>query len=78
MPDNNSKLLTLLVYFLLSVITILSGWNSVSLSGFKDSMPKEYVRLERYNCDTKELRNQLKTINSKLDQLIWNKRLDDK
>ena len=71
MPDNNNKLMTLLIYVLLSIITALSGWNSVSLSGFKDQMPKEYVRLERYNCDRSELKAQLREIDKKLDQLIW-------
>lgn len=71
MPENNNRYLTILVYVLLSVITVLSGWNSVSLSGFKDSMPKEYVRLERYSCDIKEIREQLRGIDNKLDQIIW-------
>ena len=78
MPDTNgNKYLTILIYVLLSVITLLSGWNSVSLTGFKDTIPKEYVRLERYVCDTKELREQLKSIDNKLDQLIWKRHVGE-
>lgn len=89
MPDTNgNKYLTILIYVLLSVITLLSGWNSVSLTGFKDTIPKEYVRLERYVCDVNILRDQIRSdmvdlkkemseISKQLNHIVWKRHVGE-
>ena len=82
MPESNSKWLTFLVYFLLSVLTITTGWSMVGLADLKDNLPKEFVRLERYKCDIDKLEKQIEELRSsmdsklnkldnKLDRIIW-------
>jgi len=81
MTDNldQSKIrwLTYLVYILLVFLTILAGWNTSKLA----CLPDDYVRLERYQADTKRefdryqvdrerTRLKLNDIDSKLDRLI--------
>ena len=72
---NESKVrwLTYLVYILLTLITVVSGWNTVNIS----ALPDKYVRLERYQADSGRIECTLQTINTKLDRLIERK-LEDK
>ena len=69
--------LTYLVYILLAFLTILSGWNTGKLA----CLPDDYVRLERYQTDTRRefnryqvdresTRLKLNDIDNKLDRLI--------
>lgn len=60
------KWLTYLVYFLLVVLTLLSGWNTTKIS----NLPNNYVRLERYQTDSSRIECTLGAINHKLDRLI--------
>ena len=69
--NSNSKWLTLLVYILLTVLTVITGWSTVGLSALKDRLPKEFVRLERYLEDAGKLSKQLDKIDQKLDRLIF-------
>jgi len=67
------KWLTYLVYFLLAVLTLITGWNTVETRKNTDrftGLPKEYVRLERYNRDQDRLYESLNLMNRKLDRLI--------
>ena len=54
-----TKLVTYLVYVLLTLLTITTGWQAVTLN----SLPDKYVRLERYNSD-------LNKVERKLDRLL--------
>ncbi|MBU0977962.1 MAG: hypothetical protein KKD18_06090 [Nanoarchaeota archaeon] len=79
-----TKWLTFLVYFLLTVLTFMTGWQQVQVSNvaakldFKVSgidtkfaiLPKEYVLKERYLTDRVDLAAQFKRIDEKLDRLI--------
>jgi len=70
---NATKWLTLLVYFLLTVLTVMSGWQQVQMVRVNDkfdTLPKEYVSKERYLCDRADFKTQLARINDKLDYLI--------
>jgi len=60
------KWLTYLVYILLAVLTVLSGWNTNKIS----TMPDKYVRLERYQADSGRIECSLREIDAKLDRLI--------
>lgn len=60
------KWLTYMIYFLLTVLTVMTGWNSATISG----LPEKYVRLERYQCDTTRVEKTLQSMNSKLDRLV--------
>ena len=60
------KWLTYLVYILLTVLTIITGWHTATLS----KLPDNYVRLERYQCDTVRIEQGIRDINLKLDKLI--------
>ena len=63
------KWLTYLVYGLLIILTIITGWNNVTIS----KLPDNYVRLERYQADTLRLEQGVRDINNKLDRLIEKK-----
>lgn len=82
MPESNSKWLTVLVYFLLAVLTFTTGWSAIDLSALKESLPKEFVRLERYKCDIDKLEKKidglernlgekLNKLDDKFDRIIW-------
>ncbi|MCP4579818.1 MAG: hypothetical protein GY846_26405 [Deltaproteobacteria bacterium] len=60
------KWLTYLIYFLLAVLTFMSGWNTTKIS----AMPDKYVRLERYQSDSGRIECTLRDIDSKLDRII--------
>jgi len=68
---NNAKVqwLTYLVYILLVVLTIISGWNTSSIQSIRDT----YVPTERYLTDQVRLDTALNRINGKLDRLIERK-----
>ena len=68
--ESRVKWLTYLVYILLSILTLVTGWHTVALS----NLPDKYVRLERYQSDASRIENNLKTINYKLDRLIERRR----
>ena len=74
------KWLTYLVYGLLIILTIITGWNNATIS----KLPDNYVRLERYQSDavridqryqsdTERIDQSLRDINNKLDRLIEKK-----
>ena len=67
------KWLTYLVYILLSVLTLITGWHTVALS----NLPDKYVRLERYQSDAGRIESNLKNISDKLDRLIERKVKND-
>ena len=67
------KWLTYLVYILLSVLTLITGWHTVALS----NLPDKYVRLERYQSDAGRIESNLKNISDKLDRLIERKIKND-
>ena len=71
--ESKVKWLTYLVYILLTLITVVSGWNTVNIS----ALPDKYVRLERYQTDSGRIECTLQSINTKLDRLIERK-LEDK
>jgi len=64
--ESRVKWLTYLVYILLFVLTLITGWHTVALS----NLPDKYVRLERYQTDAGRIESNLKAINDKLDRLI--------
>ena len=69
----STRWLTFLVYFLLTVLTAMAGWQQVQISGVNARMinlPKEYVSKERYLCDRADISDRLKIIDQKLDRLI--------
>lgn len=73
--NNNSGIrwLTFLVYFLLSILTAVAGWQQVQISACNTRMhtlPKEYVSKERYLCDRADITDRLKIMDEKLDRLI--------
>ena len=69
LSESKVKWLTYLVYILITIITIVSGWNTVNIS----AMPDKYVRLERYQTDSGRIECTLQSINAKLDRLIERK-----
>jgi hypothetical protein len=66
------KWLTYLVYLLITILTVITGWHTVTIA----NMPKEYVRLERYQCDTRRVEKKMDKLGGKLDRLFegqpWN------
>jgi hypothetical protein len=71
--NQSTRWLTFLVYFLLTVLTAMAGWQQVQVSDINSrlrTLPKEYVSKERYLCDRADISDRLKTIDEKLDRLI--------
>lgn len=77
LDDSKVKWLTYLVYFLLVVLSAVTGFNTYLIS----EIPKEYVRLERYKEDTKNwlsrytsdigvTRDEYKKLDTKLDKIV--------
>lgn len=60
------KWLTYLVYILLVVLTLMSGWTTTKIA----AMPDKYVRLERYQADSGRIECTLRDMDTKLDRLI--------
>ncbi|HCY85927.1 MAG TPA: hypothetical protein DHV36_12400 [Desulfobacteraceae bacterium] len=61
-----TKILTYAVYAVLFVLSSITAWLAIQVY----AMPEKYVRLERYQADTKRVERQLECMNSKLDRLI--------
>jgi len=82
--EKQIKLLMWLVAILLTFTTVVSLWSFAEtrktgqdLQAFKDKMPSEYVRTERYksDCDKeaeqrKDFKDALMSVNNKLDRLL--------
>ena len=68
MPTNPQevKMLRYGIYVLFIILTTITCWNALAIT----SLPKEYVRLERYKSDHKTHQDSLSRIENKLDQLI--------
>jgi len=65
--------LTYLVYFLLAVLTFVTGLNSYTVRAHDtklQNLPSEFVRLERYGCDIKRVETQLERLNDKMDRFL--------
>ena len=60
------KMLTYAIYALIFILTTVTAWNSVCIN----SMPNDYVRLERYKEDKKTQTDYLIRIEKKLDYMI--------
>ena len=58
--------LTFLVYGLIVVLTIMTGWHQATIG----ELPDNYVRLERYQSDNTRIEQGLRDINQKLDALM--------
>jgi len=63
---NQVKFLTYLVYVLLTILTIVVAWQAVTIA----QIPDKYVRLERYGCDVKDVKERLKALDTKLDRYL--------
>ena len=61
-----TKFVTYLVYVLLTLLTITTGWQAITLN----SLPDKYVRLERYTSDQNKVCTELNKVDSKLDRLL--------
>ena len=59
------KWLTWLVYLLLTVLAILTGWNTNRIN----DMPEKYVRLERYLCDVGKIEKTLQSLGTNISKL---------
>jgi len=78
--DNQIKWLTYMVWILIFLLTIFTGYNnliSARNSQAIHEMPSSYVRLERYKSDgeryqrdQEKIYDMLKTLNLKVDRLI--------
>ncbi len=74
LPEWQTKWLTYLVFILL---TMLTGFTMYQVSSIADiqktmnSLPKEYVQLERYTTDQTRQESTLSKIDGKLDTLIF-------
>ena len=60
------RFVTYLVYILLALLTLTTGWQAVTLG----NMPDKYVRLERYNSDQNKICAELTKLDTKLDRLL--------
>ena len=60
------KFLTYLVWGLLTFLTIATAWTMLELY----NLPKNYVLLERYQCDQESLKMGIEKLDRKLDRLI--------
>gem|GEM_PF-2653089 len=60
------SVLTWLVYALITFLTIATSWQQIKLF----DLPKEFVRLERYQSDGAKSQESLCRIERKLDELI--------
>ena len=79
LSENKIKFLTWLVGFLLVTLTVVSAWNTGAIDKVDTrvdhtnekiaQLPREFVRLERYQCDTALIRADLTLIMQKLDRL---------
>lgn len=58
------KILTYLVYGLMSILTLTTAFTLYELY----VMPDKYVRLERYQCDQDSVRGQLEKLIDKVDE----------
>lgn len=63
------KLLNYGIYTLIFILSSITLWNSLKVIGMTDNMSKNFVQLERYKEDKIDLRDSLKRIESKIDQL---------
>ena len=64
--EDHIKFLGFIVTILLIIISGITGWHTTILA----SLPNNYVRLERYNCDETKQQTTLQRIETKLDTLI--------
>ena len=79
LSENTIKFLTWLVGFLLVALTLFTGWNTNAIDKVDtrvdhtnekiSQLPREFVRLERYQSDTVLIRADLTLIMQKLDRL---------
>ncbi len=73
LPEWQTKWLTYLVFVLLTLLTGFTMYQNSSISEIQstvNSMPKEYVQLERYTADQNRQESTLDKIDRKLDRLI--------
>jgi len=66
--------LTWLVYALILFLTVVTGWQQIKFM----ELPKEFVRLERYQSDGAKSQESLCRIERKLDELIMSRVFQDK
>lgn len=69
LKETQVKLLTYLVYLLISVLTIATIAIGTDLQQFKSKMPDSYVRLERYRSDIEANRRTLGRMENKIDTI---------
>jgi len=79
MNGKEIKLVTYLVYVLLAILTLVTGYHVVALTTVKTEMiavsatlntfPDKYVRLERYKTDLVRVETLLERIDGKIDVL---------
>ena len=60
------KILTYGIYALMAFLAVITGWHTTIIK----ELPDDYVRLERYVDDRIDVRESLKRIESKIDQVI--------
>lgn len=58
LSETQIKFLTYLIYILITIITVVAGWNTVRIS----AMPEKYVQKERYLCDQERIEKKLDRI----------------
>ena len=63
-----TRFLTYLVYVLLTILTIVVGWQALTIS----QIPDKYVRLERYICDVNDLKEDIRCLSNKIDRFLEN------
>jgi len=67
--------LTYLIYIILTALSLSSVFMSTKIEKISDKLsdiPKEYVSLERYNCDVNRIYDLLKNMDIKLERIAHN------
>lgn len=64
--NGEAKVLKWIVSVLILILTGTTAWNALSIA----NLPDKYVRLERYQCDQKDIKDALNKMDDKLDELI--------
>ena len=71
--DLQVKIVTYLVYVLLAILTLVMTFNSLTVASHErtiNEMPDKFVRLERYQSDQQNIKENQRAIMDKLDRLI--------
>ena len=73
LKETQIKILTYGVYGLMGFLTLVTIWVVAQVMDVKTCLPKEYVRLERYQSDETKTQRLLDKIDNKIDILMVQK-----